>query len=100
MLVTFFALATGVVMVLRRPWLDKAIVVLSAAPVALAANVVRITLTGLLAETLDLDPDNDFFHNLFGLLLMPIALGMLWLELLLLARLFVEVPSQPRIPRA
>ena len=30
MLVTFFALATGVVMVLRRPWLDKVIVVLSA----------------------------------------------------------------------
>ena len=70
------------------------------APVALVANIVRISLTGLLTETLDLDPDNDFFHNLFGLLLMPIALGMIWLELLLLSRLFIEVSPQPRIPRA
>ena len=50
MLTTFFALATAVALVIRRPWLDKIVVVLSAAPIAVVANVARITTTALAQE--------------------------------------------------
>src|SRR5262249_35865348 len=51
MLVTFFAMATAVVLVLNRPLLDKLIVLASAIPIAVIANVIRITATGVLSET-------------------------------------------------
>src|SRR5262245_16599210 len=38
MLFTFAAMATGLVLVVRRPWVDRALIVLSAGPIALAAN--------------------------------------------------------------
>jgi len=95
MLVTFFALATGVAIVLRRPWVDKLIVVLSAVPIALLANIARIIVTGLLAETAGPEVARDFFHVLAGWFMVPFALGLLWLELLLLSRLFIEPSSTP-----
>jgi exosortase len=101
MLVVFFALATGVAMLMRRPWLDRVLVVLSAIPIALAVNVVRITVTGVLHEMVDSETANAFFHDAAGWFMMPLALVMLWLELMILSRLFVEVPkpAAPRPPR-
>jgi exosortase len=48
MLLTFFALAVACALVIRRPALDRVVIVLSAVPVALLSNVVRITTTGVL----------------------------------------------------
>ncbi len=42
MLVVFFALAAAVVVVSRRPLLDKFIVLASAAPIAVVSNIVRV----------------------------------------------------------
>ena len=46
MLITFIALSTGMAIVVKRPLLDKIVLVMSAIPVALVANIARITLTG------------------------------------------------------
>jgi exosortase len=95
MLFTFFAMATGVVLVIRTPWLDKILIVASAIPIALLMNVIRITATGVLHETVGSRLANLVFHDLAGWLMMPMAVGVLWLELALLARLFVA-----RAPKA
>ncbi len=92
MMMTFGALATAVALVVRRPLLDRLVIVASAAPIALLANLVRITVTSILADTVGVDWANLVFHDLAGWLMMPLALALLWLELGLLARLFVEVP--------
>jgi exosortase len=89
MLFTFFAMAIGVVLVIRTPWLDKILIVASAIPIALLMNVIRITVTGVLHETVGSRVANLVFHDLAGWLMMPMAVGLLWLELALLARLFV-----------
>jgi exosortase len=94
MLFTFFAMATGVVLVIRRPWLDKILIVASAIPIALIVNMTRITVTGVLHETVGSRLAELVFHDLAGWLMMPMALGLLWLELELLARLLVE-PAPP-----
>ena len=94
MLVTFFALTSAVALLLKRGLLGKGIIVLSAIPIALLANVVRITVTGVLAEIVGSEVAVEFFHRLGGWLMMPLALGMLWLELKVLATLVIQAPSE------
>lgn len=115
MLMTFFALSVAVAFLIERPWWQRAVVVVSAVPVALVSNVVRITVTGvmhiLLADRvihLGLGdwvlfhregPEfvNEFFHDWAGLvLMMPLALVLLGAELWLLWRLvIVEEEGEP-----
>jgi exosortase len=90
MLVTFFALTVAVAIVLRRPLVDRLVIVLSAIPIALAANLVRITVTGVLHAEVGGEIADLVFHDLAGWLMMPLALGLLWAEVRLLSRLLVE----------
>jgi exosortase len=98
MLFTFFALATGLVLVIRRRWTDKVLIVLSAIPIAVVANVARITVTGILHETVGSRLANLVFHDLAGWLMMPLALGLLGAELLLLSHLLVEPDPDAPLP--
>lgn len=92
MLVLFFALATGVAFAAdRRRW-DRLTIVLSAVPIALLANVARITLTGLLHERAGNQLSGMFAHDLSGWLMIPLALGMLWCEIGILSRLLIDAP--------
>jgi exosortase len=90
MLVTFFALSAAVALLMRSGWPDRALVLLSAVPVALAANILRITITALLSETAGSEMAGVFFHDLAGWLMMPLGLSILGLELYILRRLLVE----------
>jgi exosortase len=91
MLVTFFALAVGLAVVAPRGWAVKAVLVLSAAPIAVLANVVRVTVTGLLFEANQNDLARVVFHDLAGWLMMPLGLTMLLGELYVMARAVVPV---------
>jgi exosortase len=91
MMVVFFAMATAVAMVARRPLLDRMVVLFSAVPIALVANIVRITATGALHEFTDSPPAHAFFHDAAGWFMMPLALVLLGLELKLLAALLPTV---------
>ena len=89
MIVLFLGVCTGGAMVVRRPPLDKAIIVLSAAPNALIANVFRITLTGVLYETVNRSLADAVAHDFARWLMMPAAVILLWAELALLSRLLL-----------
>ena len=94
MLVTFFALATAVAIVLKRPLLDRILVVASAVPIAVLANIIRITATGILFETLGDRVALVVYHDLAGWLMMPLALVLIGGGLLILSRLLVEPPAE------
>jgi exosortase len=98
MLLIFFAIATGLTLVIRRPPLDRFLIVLSAVPVALIANVARITVTGVMHETVGSRAANVVFHDLAGWLMMPLALGLLWGEIWLLSRLLAAPDPGSRLP--
>jgi len=98
MLLTFLAVATIVAVVIRRPWWEKIVVLVSAIPIALIANLVRITITGVLHETAGHAVANRVFHDWGGWLMMVLALGLLWLELAFLARLFLEPAFMTPVP--
>lgn len=96
MLVIFFALATAAAAVVRRPWYERAGLVASAVPIALVANVTRITVTGVLHQTAGSEVADRVFHDLAGWLMMPLALALLWVELQVFARLLVDAPTHDR----
>jgi exosortase len=100
MLFMFFAFAFAAALVLKRPLADKIIMILSAVPIALLANVARITITGLLHHSVGGKVADVVYHDLAGWLMMPLALGSLWLELILLSHLFVEAPAAPAQARS
>ncbi len=91
----FGALAVGMIFLVERPWWDKFVILLSAIPIALAVNIIRITVTGLLYMVVG--QDNHFVqklgHDWAGYFMMPLALGFLWLELQVLERVTVPLDS-------
>lgn len=93
MLTIFLALAVAMVFLIERPWWDKFIILLSAIPIALVVNIIRITVTGLLYWVVG--PENEFAkklgHDWAGFFMMPLALGFLWVELQILERITVPV---------
>ncbi len=96
MLLVFFALATAVALIVRRPWWEKGLIVLSAVPIAVIANVGRISATGLLYQMGRSQEAELVFHDLAGWLMMPAGLAMISVELKVFGRLMV-VP-EPRRP--
>lgn len=90
MLFTFVAMSAGAAILIRRPLLDRILILLSAAPIAIIANVLRITATGLAHRVAGSGMADLIFHDLAGWLMMPAALALMWAELWLLARLLVE----------
>jgi exosortase len=101
MLFVFVALAAAMAIVVTRPLTDRIILLVSSVPIAVVANIARITVTGVLYDTVSGETAYTFYHDVAGLLMMPLALGMLWLELKLLDRLFVAVPAGAyRVPPA
>ncbi len=96
MLMMFFAYATAVATLIRRPILDRVIIVLSAAPIAMIANILRIATTGLLHAFSTRAIADHVYHDLAGWLMMPMALAMFGAELFILSRLFVEVEPGSR----
>jgi exosortase/archaeosortase family protein len=75
-----------VAIVAQRTLLEKVVIVLSAFPIAILANVARISATGLLSEATRGDMARAVFHDLAGWLMMPLALAMLLVELFVLRR--------------
>jgi len=100
MLTIFGAMSVAMVMIIERPWWDKLVILLSAVPIALASNVVRIVTTALLylAFGQDIPWLNKIIHDWAGFAMMPVGLGLLWIELSILSRLTIPLDSDEFVP--
>lgn len=96
MMMVFFAMCAAVVyLISHRPLWERGLVMLSAAPIAIFANVVRITATGMLFA-FGFDRAANILHEqLSAFLMMPIALGLLWLELWFFSKLVIVEEDAP-----
>jgi exosortase len=97
------ALAVAYIIVTRAR-LNVALILLAAvAPVAIAANIMRITATGLLYEYVSGDTARHFSHDLAGLLMIALAVALfgcvLWIAQKVL-RQFRRSPSRAMIRMA
>jgi exosortase len=100
MLFMFFAFSVAVALLIDRPLVDRLLIVAGAIPTALLANILRITITGLLHETVGSETANMVYHDLAGWLMMPLALAFLWIEIILLSHLFIAAPAPQAVPTA
>lgn len=98
MLVVFFATTACVALCLTKPIWERVVVLMSAVPIAVICNVTRITLTGVLFETVGSATAKLFFHDVAGWLMMVMAVGLLKLELWFWDRVMVERPASEVIP--
>jgi exosortase len=96
MLITFIALSTAAALVVQRPLLDRIVLVASAIPVALLANITRITATGILHGTVGKQAASTFYHDLAGWVMIPLALILYWFEIWMLSHLLIQ--PGPKIP--
>jgi exosortase len=90
MLTFFFAISVGLVLVVHRPWIERALIIAGAIPIALIANIARITTTSLLVDSVGHGIAGVDFHDLAGYLMMPFALVLVSIENALLGRLFTD----------
>ncbi len=93
MLTIFGAMTVALVMIIERPWWDKLVIFLSWIPIALVSNMIRIVTTALLFMAFGQDTEwlAQIIHNWAGFAMMPIGLGLLWIELSVLSRLTIPL---------
>jgi exosortase len=91
MLLSFVTLIAATVILVERPMLERVILMISAIPIALVSNILRITATAICYHRLGAEAGDKIAHDLAGWAMMPIALGLVWLELRVLSWLFVDV---------
>jgi exosortase len=89
MLLTFFALAAAIILLTKQPWIDKLVMVISAVPIAILANIIRVTATAILFRLSAGEAAHKLIHDWAGYLMMPVGLVILWLELKILDHLFI-----------
>ena len=98
MLLAFMALTAAMVILCppSRSWSDRWMILLSAIPIAVFCNVLRIILSGLVLIAGWQQAFDFIVHDFAGWLMMPMALGIIWLEFKLLDWLFVPVQYMSR----
>jgi exosortase len=94
MLMLFFALSTALTLIIHRSRVEKGLMLLSAIPIALIANITRITVTAILHKTVGSAVADLVFHDLAGWLMIVLALGLLGIELRVLSWVLVPVAGK------
>lgn len=94
----FLALCFGVALLIERPMWTKVVIVLSALPIAIVTNVIRIVVTGILYSFGMGKTADAVFHDLAGYIMPIIGLGFLFLEMQILDNLFITVETvKPKV---
>lgn len=91
MMVGFVALSVTFAILSQRARWERVLIVVLSIPIALACNILRITITGLLYRIQGEEIAQQFMHDLAGWLMMPVALSMLFGILWYIDKLFPEI---------
>lgn len=91
MMIAFLAVTTAIAMMSNFYWLGKVVLVLSAIPIAIVCNILRITITAIAYQYFSGDAVRLFFHDLGGLIFIPIAIALALLEIYLFEHSFPVV---------
>ena len=96
MIMAFFVISGLVVLLVRRTWWEKLIVLASSLPIALLCNSVRLTITATAFTRLSGEYWEKISHDFGGYAMMPLALGAIVLELWFLTKI-TTVPTEKQV---
>ena len=85
------ALAFAYVVIVRRAWWEKAVLLVSVVPIALIANATRVVSTGLLYQYVSGEAAKKFSHDMAGWVMILYAAGLFALVLWYLGKLLREL---------
>jgi len=95
MLTAFLVVSGMVVLVIRRSWRQKLFILLSSIPIALICNTIRLAVTSIFFTFIDTERWEQVFHDFGGFAMMPVALGIIVLELWILSILMIHPGPEP-----
>ncbi|MHC4791866.1 MAG: exosortase, partial [Planctomycetota bacterium] len=87
MITAFFVISGLVVLLVRRAWWEKLVVLISSLPIALLCNTIRLAITAIFFTILKWEYWEKLFHDFGGYAMMPLALAAMVAELWLLKKL-------------
>ncbi|MFP4105776.1 MAG: exosortase/archaeosortase family protein [Phycisphaerae bacterium] len=93
-MMAFVALGVAMAWLTYRPVWQRIVLLISIVPVAIAANVLRVTITTSMFYFDKPELGQDFMHKFLGLLVLIPAAVMFWLLLKLLDAMFVEADDE------
>ena len=85
------ALAFAYVILVRRPWWEKLLLIVSVAPIAVIANSTRIVCMGLLLQHVSGEAAKTFAHDVAGWVMIPYAAALFAVVLWYMGKLMREV---------
>jgi exosortase len=87
MITAFFVISGLVVLLVKRAWWEKLVVLISSLPIALLCNTIRLAITAVFFTILEGEYWEKIFHDFGGYAMMPLALTAIVTELWLLKKL-------------
>lgn len=87
MITAFFVITGLVVLLVKRTWWEKLVMLASSLPIAFFCNTLRLTATAICFTVIKGEEVEQWFHDWAGYAMMPLALALVVGELWLLARL-------------
>ncbi|MFO0947401.1 MAG: exosortase/archaeosortase family protein [Planctomycetota bacterium] len=88
MMIAFLAVTTAIAFLSNYRWLGKMLLSLSAIPIAIACNTLRILITAIGFQIFPSEAVRLFVHDFGGLFFIPLAIGLAYLEIHLFERSF------------
>src|SRR4029079_9251727 len=92
-LTAFLAISTCAALLMNRPKWYPVVLLISAIPIAMAINIVRVSATGLVMTYGDPAWTQGAMHTVEGLVMVALGMGVLWCEIRVLD--WMLEPSSP-----
>jgi len=93
MVMAFVIISSLVVLLIKKRWWEKLFLLLSSIPIALICNCIRLTITAIAFTFLSGQNWEKIFHDFGGYAMMPLALGIIVLELKIMQKLITVAPE-------
>src|SRR4030042_507729 len=90
LLMAFLALGVAMAYLHYRPIWQRIVLLVSTIPIAIFCNIVRVTVTGFIYILIHPRYAQGIYHDLLGMVMLPLAFGLYGLLAWFMSRLFVE----------
>ncbi len=90
LLMAFLALGVAMAYLHKRPIWQRIALLISTIPIAILCNIVRVTITGFIYVVIGPEYAQGFYHDMLGLLMLPLAFALYWAFAWFMSSLFVE----------
>ena len=90
LLMAFLALGVAMAYLHYRPVWQRLVLLASTIPIAILCNIVRVTATGFIHVLLDPKYAQGIYHDMLGMLMLPLAFGLYGFLAWFMSNLFVE----------